>query len=227
MNNKKYEKLASLFLRLNGYFLVDNFIVHAGDDDSRISDKGLISQHTEMDTLGIRMPYQKEISGNLYVINFESLILDNGKTDFVIVESKTGKSNKPNRTWTNIENVNTVKYILNFFGVFKTDDEIEEAANELLNNFSVERDEFSFRYIIISETVNDYYAGKGVKFITYDSIIDFIVKIRGECWVNTQIGISSYHGQWDDFMRTVFELANDFSKSYGDRKETIRIFLNE
>lgn len=32
-----YEKFLSWYLRFNGYFTVDNFVVHADDDPTRIS----------------------------------------------------------------------------------------------------------------------------------------------------------------------------------------------
>lgn len=227
MNQNKYEKLSSLFLRLNGYFLVDNFIVHAGDDTTKITQDGVISQHTEIDTLGVRMPYQKEISGDLHIINHEDLILDNDKIDFVIIESKSGKSNKPNRTWRSHDKINTIKYILKFFGIFRTEEEINVASEELLNNFSVSRNNFQFRFIVISEARNKHYSEKGIKYITYDSIIDFIVRIRGGCWIETEIGITSYHGQWDGFMKKIFELANNFDISEEERRQSIRRYLNE
>lgn len=227
MNKKKYEKLSSLFLRLNGYFLVNNFIIHAGDDTTKINKAGIISQHTEMDTLGIRMPYQKEVSGDLNIVNNKDLILENDKIDFVIVESKSGNSNKPNSTWINLDKIDTVKYILRFFGIFKIEEEIHEASVELLKNFSVSRNNFQFRYIVISETPNDHYLRKGIKYITYDSIIDFIARIRAECWIDKKIGVTSYHGQWDDFMREIFELANNFNISQKERIQAIRGYLNK
>lgn len=63
INSNSGETLAKWYLRLNGYFIVDNFIVHAGDDKSKIS-KGFISNHTETDILAIRHKFSEEITGH-------------------------------------------------------------------------------------------------------------------------------------------------------------------
>ena len=52
----KYERFIASYLRLNAYFTVTNFIVHAHER----SRYGHIGNHTETDILGIRMPYSAE-----------------------------------------------------------------------------------------------------------------------------------------------------------------------
>lgn len=225
---EKYEKFSSLFLRLNGYFLVDNYVVHGADDPEKIKE-GVVSQFTEVDTLAVRMPYQVEQSGGMIMQNYIDLILQDGKMDFVILETKSGQKAKPNSTWTSADNPNsiaTVKYILNHFGYIQGESEKEKIAVELLQNFNYTDDDFSFRFIMVANEENKHYSDRGVKFITVDKIIEFIV-MRGMCWEDSGIGLSSTHQQWDDFMKTIFEFANDNTKDVTDRKAQIKEFLDQ
>jgi hypothetical protein len=84
------ETLAKWYLRFNGYFVVDNFIVHAGDDVNKIS-KGSVGNYTEVDILAIRHKFNKEIIGTLHVQNDLKILDPSGSMiDFVIAEVKTG-----------------------------------------------------------------------------------------------------------------------------------------
>jgi hypothetical protein len=94
-----HEKFVCWYLRFNGYFTVDNFVVHAADDENRIS-KGIVAPHTEVDSLAVRMPYSSEIAGDLKIANHKLLVDNqNGRFDVVIAEVKSGKSNQPNMVW--------------------------------------------------------------------------------------------------------------------------------
>ena len=108
----KYERFVVAYLRLNAYFTVPNFIVHAGDDPGRIS-SGQVGNYTETDVLAVRMPYSREVTGKLRVANHDSLV-DGiaGKMDVVIAEVKSGKDNKPNPVWRdgNAEQVEIADY---------------------------------------------------------------------------------------------------------------------
>ena len=113
------ETLAKWYLRFNGYFIVDNFIVHAGDDINRIW-KNIVGNHTEADILAIRHKFSKEITGPLHIQNDPKIINPlNNPIDFVIVEVKTGQQNKPNKLWTE-KRLPVIEYILRFAGLFKT-----------------------------------------------------------------------------------------------------------
>jgi hypothetical protein len=57
------EEFIRQYLRLNAYFGIDNFIIHAADDPERITANGKIGNYTETDFLGIRLPYSSEMSG--------------------------------------------------------------------------------------------------------------------------------------------------------------------
>ena len=69
----KFERFVAAYLRLNGYFTVPNFIVHASDDPTRVSG-GLVGNYTEVDTIGLRMPYSREVSGAKHIVNHPLLV---------------------------------------------------------------------------------------------------------------------------------------------------------
>jgi hypothetical protein len=218
----KYEELSKTYLRLNGYFIIDNYIVHNGGADISNSYKKIIPESTELDILGVRFPFQKEQSDKLLIKNDENLILQSNMIDFVIIESKSKNSNKPNSTWS-LENIN---YILRFFGFTADENVINEIAITLKEKYSCTWNNYSIRYIITSENANDYYVDKGLQYITIDTILNFIIKIRGNCWFDEKIAVSSDHHQWNDFMNIVFKIANDQSKNSEEKKNAIIKYLN-
>jgi hypothetical protein len=62
---ERYETFVTWYLRFNGYFTVPNFVIHAGDDPTRISG-GAIGPRTEVDTIAVRLPFSRESSGTLF-----------------------------------------------------------------------------------------------------------------------------------------------------------------
>jgi len=223
----KDEELVKVFLRLNGYFLVDNFIVHNGEADLTDCREKIIPQLTETDLLGMRMPFQIENTGDLTIANYEKLILDNGLIDLVIIESKTGKENRPNSTWKSIEKIENIKYLIRFFGITNSIEEIDKISTCLLTNYNCNWNNYSIRYIIVAESVNTHYSEKGITYIPIEEILDFIVQIRGECWINKNMGIASHHSQWNPFMNRIFEIANDQTIEPEQRKKMIREYIRE
>jgi hypothetical protein len=78
------EVLAELYLRLNGYFCVRNFLQHRPDSD----EFGLF---TETDVLAVRMRHQEEVLENgMHRRNDPNLVLsqDEAQVDCVIAEVK-------------------------------------------------------------------------------------------------------------------------------------------
>lgn len=205
---EKYERFVRWYLRFNGYFTIDNFIVHAADDPSRIS-RNHIAPHTETDILGIRMRYSREIAGSLYIANHEPLVSgQHERFDAVIAEVKTGKSNKPNDVWKHGK-IDPIEYIIRFIGLYDDESTLTRIASELATNFSYENDQARIRYVIFAEEANEHYKKKKIKYITYSEIIDFLVETRGQSWIYAGIGVASVHQQWDPLINRVFEIAND------------------
>lgn len=109
MNSVKAEILTKWYLRLNGYFIVDNFIIH---NPNEVSNE-VIANETEVDVLGIRFRHSKEIAGSLHIANDPELVADlDTEIDFVIAEVKTGKEDRPNKAWRLQQACNRIYYSL-------------------------------------------------------------------------------------------------------------------
>lgn len=221
----KYERFAAAYLRLNGYFTVPNFIVHAADDPQRVSG-GHVGNYTEVDILGVRMPYSREVSGSLVIKNDPNLISTTGNAiDVVILEVKSGKRTTPNCPWHPRENVHqAIPYIVQFVGLHPVA-EIQNVATTLAAKYIYKDERARLRYVVMAEAANEHYQAKGVTFITFDEAIRFIVEIRGQCWIDANIGVSSLHHQWDELLIDIFELANKVDLSVEERVTEIKTYL--
>ncbi|MBU1627795.1 hypothetical protein KKB18_10540 [bacterium] len=219
-----HEKLVSWYLRLNGYFVVDNFVVHAADDPNRIS-RGIIAPHTETDALAIRMPHSSEIAGSLCIVNHTPLVdQQNGRYDVVIAEAKSGNSNTPNPVWRN-RILEPIEYVVRFIGLCESEDEIHQISSRLASDYHYEDNRVRFRYILFAEEPNRHYLDQGVTFITYLQIVQLLVEVRGSCWIDSGIGVSSIHHQWDDLINQIFTVANNFAISEDERIAQIMTML--
>lgn len=218
LDSSKVEEFVRWFLRLNGYFGIESFIVHAADDPTRTSG-GQIAPHTETDTIAVRMPYSAEVTGTLKIANYPPLTSGSeGRFDIVIAEAKAGKDAKPNRVWRNSE-VDPVAYIVRFVGLHKTDDDIRKIAGALSTQYRYEDKECRFRYIVFSKEPNEHYASRGVTYVDLRSVVNFLVDVRGQCWIDANIGVASIHHQWNPIIKQIFAVANDQGISVQDRPE--------
>lgn len=218
-----HEKFASWYLRFNGYFTIDNFVIHAADDPTRIS-RGIIAPHTETDSIGIRMPYSAEIAGRLRIANHDLLIANQrDRFDVVIAEVKSGNDNRPNSVWRN-KNLAPIEYIVRFVGLYD-ERQIADVASQLAAHYCYENEKSRIRYIVFANEPNQHYLEQGVKYITFSQIAEFLVEIRGQCWIESGIGVASIHYQWDEQINKIFAMANDFEKPLPERQSTILEFL--
>jgi len=222
---EKSEELVKLFLRLNGYFVVENFIIHDGNSKDIDSINKIIPQLTETDMLGIRLPFQNEKTGDLHIANHKKIVLNKPLIDLIIIESKTGTTNKPNKTWKNDSRIDNIKYIIRFFGLTDNALIIEEISKNLITKYNYDWGDYSIRFIIVSESENEYYSKKGVTYITIDEILNFIIETRGKSWINANMGIASQHQQWSIFMNKIFIIANKKGISNDDKKLLIRKYV--
>lgn len=227
INSKSGELLAKWYLRFNGFFVVENFVVHAGNDLSKIS-KNIVGNHTEVDVLAIRHKFSKEIAGSLLMQNDEKLSnVNDSIIDFVIVEVKTGLSSKPNKVWVK-KNIDVIKYIIRFGGFIEHEKEIAEIALQLAEKgfFHDDNKRYSIRLVLISEVkVNSNWSH--LINITFDQIIDFLVEIRGQCWLEENIGVASIHYQWEDIINEIFTVANNQGINLEERKKLINRIIKD
>jgi hypothetical protein len=221
MDSDKGEKLAKWYLRFNGYFIVDNFIVHAADNQTRISGN-IIGNHTETDILGLRNKFSKEVTGKLNIKN-DDRILDDSESliDFVIVEVKTGNANRPNKAWRD-KDLSTIKYIIRFAGFVETEEQISNIAIDVADKgIHIDPDKkFSIRLVLISEAEPNKH-WKHLSNVLFRDIIDFIVNVRGGCWEAENIGVASLHEQWDDLINEIFEIANNHTLDPDEKVKAI------
>lgn len=219
-----YEGFIAAYLRLNGYFTVPNFIVHAADDPERVS-SGTVGNYTEVDIIGVRMPYSHEITGTLHIENHSVLTEGaDGRTDVVIAEIKSSAANKPNRVWHHPGANKVARYIVRFVGLYP-ENEVQTVGDAIATGFRYEDHRCRFRYILFGEEMNPHFRDKGVSYITFRQVIEFIVRIRGECWIRKNIGVASAHNQWDDLLTGIFAIANDTRQSAEERVRSIQSIL--
>jgi hypothetical protein len=205
--SERAERFCRWFLRFNGYFSIENFIVHASADQSRISN-GLVAPVTETDLLAVRMPHSREIKGPLYVANFDRLVANaKGKTDVIIGEVKTGDS-RPNSVWRANGNLGAIEYLVRFIGLCSTDDEVRAVASELRTHFRFRSPTAQYRYVVFCETPNAHYAKAGVEYVTFTDMVRFLVEVRGLGWITANIGVASIHYQWDPLINQIFDVLN-------------------
>lgn len=224
MNSTKAEILTKWYLRFNGYFTVDNFIVHNPDNISN----GVISNTTETDVLAIRHKHSKEIAGKLHIANDEALIDElDFMIDFVIAEVKTGGENKPNKVWRE-KNKNAISYIIRFAGFIESEEQIQTITDKLITDSIYVEDNKSFRIrlVLFSETPPNQ-NWKNLKHIPLEHIVDFLLYVRGQCWIENEIGVASIHYQWDSTVNKIFEIANQPERNINEKKEKILQILTE
>lgn len=222
-NSESAEILAKWYLRFNGYFIVDNFIIHAGEDPERIY-KGVIGNYTEVDTLGLRYLGSQEVSGVVRIMNDAKLSIPGfSEVDFVITEVKTGNQNTPNSIWKD-GRWEVVAYILRFAGFIKDEDQIEAIAKIVIEKQHFQCKAFSIRLVVISDSILTK-KWQHLCHIPIKSIIDFIVDVRGRCWQESGLGIASSHPQWHPLIIHIFKIANDFSITEDARKKQILLLL--
>ncbi|MGA2236271.1 MAG: hypothetical protein ABSG23_12405 [Terriglobales bacterium] len=219
LDSAKVEEFVRWFLRLNGYFGIESFIVHAADDPTRISN-GMIAPHTETDTIAVRMPYSKEIAGSLKIANYPRLIANSDQRfDVVIAEAKGGDDTRPNPVWRDCRVDYPVKYIVRFIGLYESEAEVTAVAKSLLTKYCYEDEKCRFRYIVFSKEANPHYASRGVTYLDLRDIVNFLVEVRGQCWIEENIGVASIHHQWNPLVREIFAVANNQSVPGPQRSE--------
>lgn len=220
----KYERFVAAYLRLNGFFEVPNFIVHAGDDPSRISN-GVVSNYTECDTLAVRFPHSAEVVGVKHVVNHPALIGGAAdKVDVIIAESKSGNENRPNKVWRTPAADPVISYIVRFVGTHP-EGEVNAVATALAATYRFEDGRARYRYVMFSNTENEHYSRKGVTYITYREAIRFIVEVRGDSWIRAGLGVRSAHQQWDDMLVEMFRIANDQGRTTDQRVADLELYL--
>jgi len=222
----KVAEFVRWYLRFNGYFSIEGFVVHEADKIRKI-DGDVIPQQTECDLLSIRLPYSHEISGNLFMAN-DPQIVDGGekKTDILICEVKSGKDNAPNPVWKHAStHQQMAEYIVRFCGILPEDDVFKSACKELSKTYVFNGDKIRIRYVVFSNEPFKRHQKRGVTYVTFRSIIEFLVSIRGQSWKGAKLGVASQHKQWPEFVRTIFNIANYCDDPIEEKMAKVAVLL--
>lgn len=206
--SQKYETFVEWYMRFNGYFTVNNFVVHNFENVFR----DVVGNHSEVDLLGIRMPFSKEKVGNLEIKNHDPLVKGhdenrNFKYDIVIGEVKSGKHPTPNKIWTK-SNTTAIEYLLRFIGIHNDEEKIKTISKTLLNEFIYKDKDCRIRFIIFAQEPNDHWQDRGVGYISFEEIIQFLVEVRGQSYLEEKLAEKSAHSQWNNLINQIFEIAN-------------------
>jgi len=223
----KHQDFVCSYLRLNGYFTIPNFIIHAADDTKRVV-SGTVGNYTEIDLMGIRMPYSVEQTAHLKIANDPLLVAGaEGKFDVVIGEVKGGATNKPNAAWRPGAHAHPLEDLVRFMGLLPSEAEIKRNADILSRTYRCETNRCRMRYLIFAEKPNAHYRSLGVQYITFREIARFLVDVRGQCWLDSGLGVASSHPQWDPLLLKVFHVANDCSLPIDERTDRVIDALSE
>ena len=132
-----FEQLALWYLRLNGYFVIPNFIAH-GDGGPR----------TDVDALGVRFPHSKE-----YPDDVQQLQIPPKKIDIVFAESKAGRC-KLNGPWKNGDDRQALEYVLRRVSICESDSSIQAAATRLYAEQRQETADYLIRIVCFGSKTN-------------------------------------------------------------------------
>lgn len=168
---RRAEEVAEWYFRLNGFFLIPNFVIHP-DRRSRYP-------RTDADLLGIRLKHTSEIVGGRPMLDDQIIIQasQNGQKSLaVLVEVKSGQCNI-NGPWSEIEKKN-VQRALRRFGFIPTEAKLDEIAESLYTTTYWEGSSFVIRYILVGNQPSRDLAAKyrNLIQITYEEIAEFLYK---------------------------------------------------
>ncbi len=190
----KAEDLAYWFLRINGFFTIQNFIIHP--------ESGFM-QRTEVDILGVRFPFRKEsVSQDNWMRDF-SLFEECNKQFFILAEVKSGICNL-NDPWTD-ESKGNMQRVLRAIGFYK-DDILESVANDLYALGVHENDDSKISLLMIGKEKNNSFnvSKPAVSQILFEDILKFIFKRFTDYPAQ-----KSSHQQWGINAKLLWDLAMD------------------
>jgi len=207
-----YEVFVRWYLRFNGYFGIENFVIHEPVD-------GVIPQGGEIDVLAVRFPHQLESPG--FEIENDEKLLDeeaenNKLTDIVIAEVKGGRKQRLNDLWIEPDPnglyAHRLKYLISWVGVFSDENSIDQVVGDLRNSFRSQVGPYLFRLVIFNKRKRNNFTNLGVPQITFEEITQFFIKVRMVCWECQSLGVRSAHNQWDPLIKQIWQIGDPASE---------------
>lgn len=161
------ERVAYWYFRLNGFFQIENFIVHSS---------GSSGQRTDADLLAVRFPYRKELDRDSdcpMQDDRTTLQLEPSKIQIMIVEVKTNQPCTLNGPWSASEKEN-VQRVLDAIGCLE--DDVELAADAIYKRGSYSDDKLSIRLVAVGRDLNGELASRfeNVIQLTWNHVLEFI-----------------------------------------------------
>lgn len=211
-----WERVVSYYLRFNGYFVVDNFIVHDPQPG-----EARVPPATEVDTIAVRRPGTMERVLGQYEIAADARLIDRSadlRTDFVIAEAKAVEQGMVNRVWHSAQNMErhleTIAYILRRFGL---DGSLDAAADLREHCVLQPRDaDWRVRLVYFPFARSDAVAQLGWQQITLDDVIEFSV-LQAQSWFAWELGRESIHREWDPIIVEFWSLCRRGGNDLHDR----------
>jgi hypothetical protein len=208
MPRGRTEELVEWYLRLNGYFIIPNYILHP------LMPCG--SQRTEIDLLGVRFPYQSEVvcnsEGKRLPMENDAKLIDNQFVDCLIVSVKGAESEaEVNRK---IKDFQNLKDVIKRFGFVESEDEIVDVAKELLREKKAVRGQFQIRFLGIAGKYNRY---SKTKQIILKEIVEFIL-MRFRAYYGHKADTEQWTGIGKEMLKNCFMVPEEFLKSIELRK---------
>jgi hypothetical protein len=187
------EKVAYWFFRLNGCFSLENFLVHP-----EIPDDG----GTEVDVLGIRFPFRRELSLSQHPIADHPIFTSRDpKIDIVIADATVGKYCKVNSSWMDKTKPN-LQRILHVLGVFDMEHE-EKVLKNLYKDFVYEDEQYRINIYALGKKKDTGLPSK-VMQITWKEILSFVHQR-----FITYEDYKRQHDQWEDTGKKLFLKATE------------------
>ena len=186
------ERIAYWFFRLNGCFILDNFLVHHPQRDFG---------GTEIDILATRFPYRRELASSPLpsaqpMQDHDFFENENGLINIYFVEVKRSLM-RINDSWLKPEKQN-MEYLLEAIGAIQKE-KINEVANKLYLEHSYTDDRYCVRYV----AVGDAPANELPTIITtlsWTEILSFIYHR-----LKMYRSVKSQHNQWDSTGKQLYQ----------------------
>jgi hypothetical protein len=215
-----YEILVRWYLRFNGFFSVENFIIHEPVSDGNRAGG-------ETDIIAVRFPYSREEVMEGFTIPNDGKLFDQEAsekklTEFIIAEVKSGDSPRSNlnKVWTKSDKLylDRIAYLIRWMGMFDNEDTIYKVATELKDEYRCQEDRYLIRLIYFAKEKKSHIKKLGIPQITFADIFEFIYRLRTPSFKTQGLGVRSPHTQWHPLIKQVWEIGNPESP-YDDEKK--------
>ncbi len=186
------ENIAYWFFRLNGCFILENFLVH----HERRGREG-----TEIDILSTRFPFRQELLLTGEAMPDHPIFESNGKIDITLAEIKKGRCDI-NPSWFDPE-LKNIERILYLVGAILPQ-EVSKVAKTIYSDNYYENSLYRFRLFAIGTEINTG-LNKNIIQIDWTAVLQFIHTRFSSYW-----RYKTQHRQWDPTGRNLFLFTDKF-----------------